>query len=84
MTMPDLPVEGLQARPGTSDHQFDSAGRRQAHRHGRGRRRNSDQELDAAETSTHLRGVRQAPRSGRGRRTRSGLVRSCSSIDRDP
>jgi len=25
MTMSDLPVEGLRAWPGTSDHQFDSA-----------------------------------------------------------
>jgi len=37
MTMSDLPVEGLQGRPGTSDRQFDPAGLTEAHRHGRRR-----------------------------------------------
>ncbi len=32
MTGPDLPVEGPPARPGTSDHQFDSAVLTEAHR----------------------------------------------------
>ncbi len=33
MTVSDLPVEGPRPWPGTSDHQFDSAGRTEAHRH---------------------------------------------------
>jgi len=33
MTVSDLPVEGPRPWPGTSDHQFDSAGLTEAHRH---------------------------------------------------
>jgi hypothetical protein len=32
MTVSDLPVESLPPWPGTSDHQFDSAGLTEAHR----------------------------------------------------
>jgi len=32
MTVCDLPVEGPRPWPGTSDHQFDSAGLTEAHR----------------------------------------------------
>ncbi len=45
MTMPDLPVEGLRPWPGTSAHQFDSAGLTEAHRHWRCRGRILDQKL---------------------------------------
>jgi len=47
MTMSDLPVEGPRAWPGTYDHQFDSAGLTEAHRHWRCRRRILDQEPKA-------------------------------------
>ncbi len=50
MTVSDLPVEDPRAWPGTSAHQFDSAGLTEAHRRCRGRI--LDQELDGSETST--------------------------------
>ena len=52
MTGPDLPGEGPRPWPGTSDHQFDSAGLTEAHRHWRRRGRILDRELDGSETST--------------------------------
>jgi len=52
MTVSDLPVEGPRPWPGTSAHQFDSAGLTEAHRHWRCRGRILDQELDGSETST--------------------------------